>query len=67
MLSETIIVYATILLLFCMEYYLHYKFINIIKPSLEEKQKAYILSIKSSLSMFLIGIYFKIICNENDK
>jgi hypothetical protein len=53
-----LIVYATILLFFCMEYYLHYKFINIIKPDLKEKQKAYILSIKSSLSMFLIGLYF---------
>jgi hypothetical protein len=41
-----------------MEYFLHYKFVNIIKPDLTEKQKAYILSIKSSLSMFLIGLYF---------
>ena len=54
----TVIVYATILLFFCMEYFLHYKFVNVIKPDLTEKQKAYILSIKSSLSMFLIGLYF---------
>jgi hypothetical protein len=41
-----------------MEYFLHYKFVNVIKPDLTEKQKAHILSIKSSLSMFLIGLYF---------
>ena len=53
-----ILVYTTILLLFCMEYFLHYKFVNIIKPDMTEKQKAYVMSIKSSLAMFLVGIYF---------
>lgn len=54
----SLLVYTTILLLFCMEYFLHYKFVNTIRPDLSEKQKAYVLSIKSSLAMFLIGIYF---------
>lgn len=58
MITETIFVYSIILIFFCLEFFLHYKFINTICPDLTEKQKAYILSIKSSLSMFLIGLYF---------
>lgn len=50
--------YVIILLLSCAEYLFHYKFINYINKDLTEKQKAYILSIKSSLLLFLIGIYF---------
>lgn len=50
--------YVLIFTLSCVEYFIHYRFINYLKPDLTEKQKAYILSIKSSLIMFLIGIYF---------
>lgn len=53
-----VVVYTTILLFFCMEYFLHYKYVNVIKPGMTEKQRAHILSIKNSLSMLLIGIYF---------
>ena len=53
-----VVVYAAMLLFFCMEYFLHYKFVNVLKPDLTEKQKAHIMSIKSSLSMLLIGFYF---------
>lgn len=56
--TELILVYSIILIFFCLEFFLHYKFVNTIRPDLTEKQKAYILSIKSSLSMFLIGLYF---------
>jgi hypothetical protein len=55
---ELILVYFIILIFFCLDFFLHYKFVNTIRPDLTEKQKAYILSIKSSLSMFLIGLYF---------
>ena len=50
--------YVLIFLLSCMDYYFHYRFINYLKKDLTEKQKAYILSIKSSLTLFLIGIYY---------
>lgn len=56
--TELVLVYSIILIFFCLEFFLHYKFVNTICPDLTEKQKAYILSIKSSLSMFLIGLYF---------
>lgn len=56
--TELILVYSIILIFFCLEFFLHYKFVNTIRPDLTEKQKAYILSIKSSLSMCLIGLYF---------
>ena len=36
----------------------HYRFINYIRKDLTTKQKAYILSLKSSLTLLLIGIYF---------
>lgn len=55
---EVVLVYSIILIFFCLEFFLHYKFVNTINPDLTEKQRAYILSIKSSLSMFLIGVYF---------
>ena len=50
--------YILIFVLSCIDYYFHYKFINYIKRDLTIKQKAYLLSIKSSLTLFLIGIYF---------
>lgn len=50
--------YVIIFALSCVEYFIHYKFINYLRSDLTEKQKAYILSIKSSIIMFLIGIYF---------
>lgn len=49
--------YILIFFLGCLDYYFHYRFINYIKKDLTKKQKAYILSIKSSLTMFLIGLY----------
>ena len=55
---EVVLVYTIILIFFCLEFFLHYTFVNTIRPDLKEKQRAYILSIKSSLSMVLIGIYF---------
>ena len=55
---EVVLAYLIIFLFFCVEFLLHYKFINTIRPDLTEKQKSYIMSIKSSLSMFLIGLYF---------
>jgi len=55
---ETTLVYIILLLFFCLEYFLHYHFVNELRPDLNEKQKSYILSIKSSLSMLLIGIYY---------
>ena len=50
--------YILIFFLGCIDYYFHYRFINYIKKDLTTKQKAYILSIKSSLTLVLIGIYF---------
>lgn len=50
--------YILIFFLGCIDYYFHYRFINYIKKDLTVKQKAYILSIKSSLTLVLIGIYF---------
>lgn len=55
---EIVLVYTIIFLFFCLEFLLHYKFVNIIRPDLTEQQRAYIMGIKSSLSMFLIGLYF---------
>jgi hypothetical protein len=50
--------YILIFFLSCIDYYFHYKFINYIKKDLTKKQKAHILSIKSSLTLFLIGVFF---------
>lgn len=50
--------YVLILILGCVDYYFHYRFINYLKKDLTQKQKAYILSIKSSLTMLLFGVYF---------
>jgi len=55
---ERTLVYIILILFFCLEYFLHYHFVNELRPDLNEKQKSYILSIKSSLSMLLIGIYY---------
>ena len=56
--TSTLFTYFIIIILSCFEYLFHYKFINYIRPDLNEKQKAYILSIKSSLTLFLIGVYY---------
>jgi hypothetical protein len=50
--------YILILFLSCVEYWFHYSFITYIRKDLTTKQKAYILSLKSSLTLLLIGIYF---------
>lgn len=50
--------YILILFLSCVEYWFHYFFITFIRKDLTTKQKAYILSLKSSLTLLLIGIYF---------
>jgi hypothetical protein len=56
--SGNIIGYTLILVLFCIEYYIFYNFVKKIDPDLTEKQKAYIMSIKNALIMFLIGLYY---------
>ena len=56
--SYVVFTYIIILILCCIEYLLHYKFIRFLKPDLTIKQKAYIFSIKSSLTLFLAGIYY---------
>ena len=68
---STFISYLLILFLSCVEYWFHYYFITYIRHDLTTKQKAYILSLKSSLTLFLIGIYFNYYyfisgCNENE-
>lgn len=50
--------YILILFLSCIEFYFHYYFINYIRKDLTQKQKAYILTIKSSLTLLLIGLYY---------
>ena len=55
---NTILVYIILFIAFCIEYLLHYRFVNGVCPNLNEKQKSYILSIKSSVAMLLVGIYF---------
>ena len=55
---ERIFLYTVIFLFFCLEFFLHYKYVNTINPDLTNKQKAYIMSIKSSLTMLLIGLYY---------
>jgi hypothetical protein len=49
--------YILIFFLGCIDHYFHYRFINYIKKDLTTKQKAYILGIKSSLTLVLIGVY----------
>jgi hypothetical protein len=44
--------------LFCMDYYFMYSDTIKRNPEITEKQKAYILSIKASTTLFLISIYF---------
>lgn len=56
--SGNIIGYTLILVLFCIEYFIFYNFVKKIDPNLTEKQKAYIMSIKNALIMFLIGLYY---------
>lgn len=65
------IMYILILILCCLDFYIHYYFVKWLKPDLTEKQKAYILSIKSSLTLLLIGIFYNYVyfssnCNEID-
>lgn len=50
--------YLIILLLCCLEFFFHYRLINHIRKDLTQKQKAHILSIKSSLTLLLIGVYY---------
>jgi hypothetical protein len=50
--------YVLILFLSCIEFYFHYYFINYIRPDLTQKQKAYVLTIKSSLTLLLVGLYY---------
>jgi len=50
--------YIIIFVLSCLEYHVHYNIVKYMKPDLTEKQKAYILSIKSSFIMCLVGFYF---------
>lgn len=52
------LVYVFVLLSSCIEFYFHYYFINYIKKNLSQKQKAYILTIKSSLTLLLVGLYY---------
>lgn len=61
--------YLVIFILSCIEYIFHYRLINYINKNLTEKQKANILSIKSSLTLLLVGIYYNYYyftsnCNE---
>lgn len=56
--SAAIFTYIIILILCCVEYLLHYKFIKFLRPNLTIKQKSYILTIKSSLTLFLAGLYY---------
>lgn len=57
-----------VLLLFCIDYYAMYY--NTIKynENLSEKQRAYILSIKASITLFILSLYFnyKFINSNND-
>lgn len=50
--------YVLIFFLGCIDYYFHYRFVTYINKDLTIKQKAHIMSIKSSLTLFLLGIYF---------
>jgi hypothetical protein len=57
-----------VLILFCIDYYAIYY--NTIKhdKDLSEKQRAYILSVKASITLFILSLYFnyKFIKNNND-
>lgn len=56
--SGNITGYTLILILFCIEYFVFYNFVKKMDPDLTVKQKAYIMSIKNALVMFLIGLYY---------
>ena len=58
-----------IVILFCIDYFLIYKKTVGDNPEITEKQRAYILSIKASLTLFLISCYFnyKFILSNFDK
>lgn len=61
--------YLVIFILSCIEYIFHYRLVNLINKELTEKQKSNILSIKSSLTLLLVGIYYNYYyftssCNE---
>jgi hypothetical protein len=49
---------GAIILLFCVDYYVLYRQTVKRHPQLTEKQRAYILSIKASVTLFLISLYF---------
>lgn len=50
-----IVLSLTFIAFFCIDYYLMYK--STVKDSLTERQRAYILSVKSSVTLFFIGVY----------
>lgn len=63
--------YIIIFILSCLNFFSHYKFINYVRRDLTIKQKAYILSIKNSITLFLFGLYFNYYyflsdCNEQN-
>jgi len=49
---------GAIILLFCIDYYILYEQTIKKNPQLTQKQRAYILSIKASVTLFLISLYF---------
>ena len=53
-----IVLSVAFIALFCMDYYFMYSDTIKRNPELTEKQRAYILSIKASTTLFLISIYF---------
>lgn len=50
--------YLVIFILSCIEYIFHYKLVNFLNKKLTEKQKSNIMTIKSSLTLLLVGIYY---------
>lgn len=50
--------YLLILILSCFDFLFHYKFLTHIKKDMTIKQKSYIMSIKCSLTMFFVGVFF---------
>ena len=50
--------YIIILILGCIDFFIHYKFVTNSSVTYTTKQKSFILSIKASLTLFLVGIYF---------
>jgi fumarate reductase subunit C len=53
-----VLISAAIILLFCIDYYAIYNHTVKSNKNLTEKQKAHIISIKSTITLFLLSIYF---------